>query len=142
MPFTSSHQGIVHLKISSIDNDEECIAYKDDVPDIKTAQRMEDGSKKLDDGAKKALTTATHADMLNGSSGVRNGSDGIVIKLASCKLLAGDIKVEFYTKPMMSRRKTLFSFWFNTFFESERVNDGKNCRLETLNSALIRLIFF
>lgn len=137
LPFMSSHQGIVHLKISFIDNGEECVAYKYDVPDIKTAQRMDDGSKKMDDGVKKSLTmTHTDISMSNGSNGggggggggvgVRNNSsDGIVIKLDSCKPLSGDIKVEFYTKQMMPRRKPLFSFWFNTFFESERENDGE-----------------
>lgn len=137
-----SIQGIVHLKISFIENDEECVVYKYDVPDMKMAQRMDDGSKhnhqhhnhhyNRDDGTNHKKpppsstgTTTTHTDMLNGSSGMRNGSDGIVINLENCKPLSGDIKVEFYTKQMMSRRKTLFTFWFNTFFESERVNDGE-----------------
>lgn len=134
----SSHQGVVHLKISFIENDKECVAHKYDVPDAKIAQRMDDVSKNMhhqhhhnhrDDNTanhKKppSTTTTTQTDTLNGSSGVRNCSDGIVIKLDSCKPLSGDIKVEFYTKQMM-RRKTLFTFWFNTFFESERMNDGK-----------------
>lgn len=139
-----SIQGIVHLKISFIENDQECVAHKYDVPDVKMAQRMDDVSKNnhhqhhhqnqhhhRDDGTNNkkppppSSITTTHMDMLNGSSGVRNCSDGIVIKLDNCKPLSGDIKVEFYTKPMMSRRKTLFTFWFNTFFESERVNDGE-----------------
>lgn len=138
-----SIQGIVHLKISFIENDEECVAYKYDVPDVKLAQRMDDVSKNnhhhqhhhpnhpnhhnRDDGTnhKKSSPSTIHTDILNGSSGVRNCSDGIVIKLDNCKPLSGDIKVEFYTKQMMSRRKTLFTFWFNTFFESERVNDGE-----------------
>lgn len=144
-----SIQGIVHLKISFIENDEECVAFKYIVPDAKMAQRMDDGLKNNhqhhnhhhhhqrddDTNHKKLLSssssttgttiTGTHTDMLNGSSGVRNCSDGIAIKLDNCKPLSGDIKVEFYTKQMMSRRKTLFTFWFNTFFESERVNDGE-----------------
>lgn len=161
----SSHQGIVHLKISFIDNGEECVAFKIDVPDIKTAQRMDDGSKKLDDSAKKAhnnstnnsnntttttnttTNTTTHhkhnndTDVLNGSSGVRNNSDGIVINLDNCTALSGDIKVEIYTKQMMPRRKTLFSFWFNTFFESEREKDGELNALNQYSMNSQKLIF-
>lgn len=100
LPFLSSYQGAVHFKISYIDNAEECVAYKSEVPDMRR----------------------THADG-NGSS----GSDGIVINVDSCRSLSGDIKVEFYGKHMM-RKKRLFSFWFNTFFESERGIDGKRRR--------------
>lgn len=71
-------------------NAEECIAYKDEVPDIK-------------------------------KSNTDNG--GIVIKLDKCKALAGDIKIDFYGKHMM-RKKKLFSFWFNTYFVNEKSDAG------------------
>lgn len=133
LPFISSHQGSVHLKISCVDNDEECVVYKDEVPDTK---KMTNANSTVASAANASATatnqpasttTATHTDGLsNGSSAtVRNNTDGIVITLD--RALSGDIKVEFYIKPRISyRKKTLFSFWFNTYFESERETDGKS----------------
>lgn len=154
LPFISSHQGSVHLKISYVDNDEECVVYKDEVPDTKkltnstTASMMATASATSNQPA--STTMMSHPDGLsNGSSGgaVRNNTDGIVITLDSCKALSGDIKVEFYMKPRMSRKKTLFSFWFNTYFVSERENDGKNHKIlnklfHCVTSNFLNLVFF
>lgn len=52
-----------------------------------------------------------------------NTDGGIVIKIDKCKALAGDIKIEFYGKHMM-RKKKLFSFWFNTYFVNEKCDAG------------------
>lgn len=49
-----------------------------------------------------------------------NAAGNLVIGLDRCIALAGDIKVEFYNKPKVMRKKNiLFRFWFNTYF----VND-------------------
>lgn len=144
LPFISSHQGSVHLKISYVDNDEECVVYKDEVPDTKKMTNSNNSTITAAAAAtnQPASTTTTntttttnnttaaatnHTDGLsNGSNGgVHSNADGIVITLDKCRTLSGDIKVEFYMKPRISRKKTLFSFWFNTYFVSERENDGK-----------------
>lgn len=149
LPFINNYQGTVHLKISYVDNDEECVVYKNEVPDTKkltnlnsiaaaaaaAAATNQPASTTNTTSSTTIMTTtnmaataaASHPDGLsNGSNGgVHHNSDGIVITLDSCKTLSGDIKVEFYMKPRISRKKTLFSFWFNTYFVSERENDGK-----------------
>lgn len=142
LPFISSHQGSVHLKISYVDNDEECVVYKDEVPDTRkltnshsiaataaaAAAAASSATTTTNQPASTTNTASSHPDGLsNGSNGGvhSNTSDGIVITLDSCKALSGDIKVEFYMKPRIQRKKTLFSFWFNTYFVSERENDGK-----------------
>ncbi|XP_031629526.1 putative uncharacterized protein DDB_G0282499 [Contarinia nasturtii] len=146
LPFINSHQGTVHLKISYVDNDEECVVYKNEVPDTKkmtnfnsivAAATTNQPASNINTATTATTTTAasvaaaaaaSHIDGLsNGSNGgVHNNTDGIVIILDSCKTLSGDIKVEFYMKPRISRKKPLFSFWFNTYFVSERENDADN----------------
>ncbi|XP_055298204.1 phosphatidylinositol 3,4,5-trisphosphate 3-phosphatase cnrN [Sitodiplosis mosellana] len=140
LPFISSHQGSVHLKISYVDNDEECVVYKDEVPDTKknsnsiaaaaaAAATNQPASTTNNTASAATAAASSHPDGLsNGSNGGvhNNTSDCIVITLDSCKALSGDIKVEFYMKPRISRKKTLFSFWFNTYFVSERENDADN----------------
>lgn len=48
-------------------------------------------------------------------------SDGhLVIGLDRCIALAGDIKVDFYCKAKVTRKKNiLFRFWFNTYFVNQ-----------------------
>lgn len=49
-----------------------------------------------------------------------NTDGSIVIRLDRCIALAGDIKVEFYSKAKVTRKKCiLFRFWFNTYFVNE-----------------------
>lgn len=49
-----------------------------------------------------------------------NSEGQLVIGLDRCIALAGDIKVEFYCKAkVMRKRSTLFRFWFNTFFVNQ-----------------------
>lgn len=46
-----------------------------------------------------------------------NADGYLVIPLDRCIALVGDIKVEFYSKAKLMRKKsTLFRFWFNTYF--------------------------
>lgn len=181
----------MHLKISCVDNGEECVVYKNEVPDMKkltnstvasamastqqqhhpvstnthTNNTAASAATATGTGTGSAATatapTTTHhsaastipATAANSSDGLSNGSssggggssggsgssihsnsnaDGIVITLDSCKTLSGDIKVEFYIKSRIQRNKTLFSFWFNTYFVSERENDGK-CEVKSNN---------
>lgn len=140
-----------------MENNEECVVYKDEVPDTKknstlgTATHVQSpatphttsnttttptptnatavASKPTAPTTTTTTMTTTHTtDISNGGSAAsarNHNKDGIVIKLDSCKTLSGDIKIEFYTKHMISRRKTLFTFWFNTYFISEKQHDGK-----------------
>lgn len=101
LPLLNSHQGTVHFKISYIFNDKECLACKDEVPDSKKSNNL---------------------DGTGGMGG--NTNNGIVIKVDRCKALAGDIKIEFYSKNMVRNRKKLFSFWFNTYFVSDKGSTG------------------
>lgn len=147
----------MHLKISYVDNDEECVVYKDEVPDTKkmtnsiaaaaaaashqpasTTNHTATSTTTTTAASAAAAAASSHPDGLsNGSNGGvhNNANDGIVITLDSCKALSGDIKVEFYMKPRISRKKTLFSFWFNTYFVSERENDGKSDQNKLLRRA-------
>lgn len=133
----------MHLKISYIGkDDEECVVYKHEVPDTKKSTNSNSnstiaaGTGAVTNQPASATPVMHHHGLSNGRSGSGGGggvhnntTDGIVITLD--KPLSGDIKVEFYMKTRISRRKTLFSFWFNTFFESERETDGKlNKRIE------------
>lgn len=129
-PCISSHQGPLFLKITYIDHDEECIAYKDEVPGPATLSHLTTPHTATSNTTTATVnshthnTNAAHNTISNGSNiGIRIESDSIVINLERSTTLSGDIKVEFYTKQTMTRRKkTLFGFWFNTFFESERGN--------------------
>lgn len=134
----------MHFKISYVDNNEEIVAYKAEVPDMKkmtnstlvattnvqspaTAQTT--AANQTTTSTTTTTTSTTHTTEISNGSATNarhhSNKDGIVIKLDSCRSLSGDIKVEFYTKHMMSRRKTLFSFWFNTYFISEKQHDGE-----------------
>lgn len=149
MPSFSSHQGTVHLKISYIDSIEkkETVAYKEEVPDNRkstttTAATHSDGNSSSNSGI--GIVGTSGGSSNNGSniscSGTGNSNnvggtsgslttgcdDGIVIKLDSSKgTLAGDIKVEYSTRQHVIGKKKLFSFWFNTFFECGKGNEGK-----------------
>lgn len=189
MPSISSHQGNVHLKISCVKNDEECVVYKNEVPDMKkltnstlasamasthnhpvstntntqntaattattanttgtaaaatataaataapthstltttaTVTTIPATATNPSDGTKQQMSMSNGAGGGSGSNIHSNSTDGIVITLDSCKTLSGDIKVEFYIKSRIQRKKTLFSFWFNTYFVSDRENDGE-----------------
>lgn len=49
-----------------------------------------------------------------------NEAGNLVIRLDRCIALVGDIKVEFYNKPKVMRKKNiLLRFWFNTYFVNE-----------------------
>lgn len=136
LPFINSHQGSVHLKISYIDSEnEECVVYKQEVPDTKKSTNSTITAGATTNQPTLATAATHHHGFSNGKGGSGGGgvqnntTDGIVITLD--KALSGDIKVEFYMKQRIPRRKTLFSFWFNTYFVSERENDGKlNKRIE------------
>lgn len=125
-PCISSHQGPLFLKITYIDHDEECIAYKDEVPGPATLSHLPILQMASSNSMTAAVNSHTHNanaahNTISNGSIIRLESDNIVINLERSTTLSGDIKVEFYTKQTMTRRKkTLFSFWFNTFFESER----------------------
>lgn len=101
----------MHFKISNVfkqkekdkEIEKESLVYKDEVPDSKKSNSME------------------------GASG--GGNSSIVIKLDRCKTICGDIKIEFYSKNMMRNRKKLFSFWFNTYFVSEKSGAGEHYEL-------------
>lgn len=55
-----------------------------------------------------------------------NAAGNLVIGLDRCIALAGDIKVEFYNKPKVMRKKNiLFRFWFNTYFVND-LQKGKS----------------
>lgn len=109
----------MHFKISYVFNDKECLACKDEVPDSKKSNST--------DGAGGGVTSGGSGIGIGGigSGGVGSGTGGIVIKIDRCKALAGDIKIEFYGKNMMRNRKKLFSFWFNTYFVSEKSGTGE-----------------
>lgn len=148
LPFISSHQGSVHLKISYIDSEnEECVVYKQEVPDTKKSTNSTITAGATTNQPALATAATHHHGFSNGKGGSggvgvqNNTTDGIVITLD--KALSGDIKVEFYMKQRIPRRKTLFSFWFNTYFVSERENDGKsNKRIEKfLMQKLISKLF-
>lgn len=54
-----------------------------------------------------------------------NSEGQLVIGLDRCIALAGDIKVEFYCKAKVMRKKSiLFRFWFNTYFV-DKLHAGK-----------------
>lgn len=115
----------MHFKISYVFNDKECLACKDEVPDSKKSNST--------DGAGGGVTSGGGVGGGSGGigvggigGGVGSGTGGIVIKVDRCKALAGDIKIEFYGKNMMRNRKKLFSFWFNTYFVSEKSGTGES----------------
>lgn len=109
MPSFSSHQGTAHLKISYLHNKKkESEVYRVEVPDTKKTNAEANGS--------------------NGSGGgMGHGmgcDDCVVINLNTGRSVAGDIKVEYYAKPVMMRTKKLFSFTFNTYFVCDKRDDG------------------
>lgn len=95
----------MHFRISYVIDEKECLACKDEVPDSKKSNNME-------------------------GAGGGGGNSSIVIKVDRCKTICGDIKIEFYGKNMMRNRKKLFSFWFNTYFVSEKTGVGKHLNYE------------
>lgn len=52
-----------------------------------------------------------------------NSDGNLVITLDRCIALAGDVKVEFFTKNIITKEK-LFHFWFNTYFVSDEANNN------------------
>ncbi|KAL6260707.1 hypothetical protein P5V15_008230 [Pogonomyrmex californicus] len=53
---------------------------------------------------------------------VRKGTSTVCISLKHTVPLTGDIRVEFYNRPKMKPKETMFQFWFNTFFVREKMN--------------------
>ncbi|GBP49499.1 Phosphatidylinositol 3,4,5-trisphosphate 3-phosphatase and dual-specificity protein phosphatase PTEN [Eumeta japonica] len=72
-----------------------------------------------------AATTLGSAKLPACSYEMRRNESEIRMSLNHCTPLAGDVRVELYSKPKMMRKEKLFHFWFNTYFVTQQVGAVK-----------------